>query len=205
VYALSTAPPALVASIRSTAAADGTPIVSLRASPTLRLVIRLDHPVAQLHQGRLVPLISLVGRRLQGRGWEVVAVDGRGEQVRYERGLPHGAGGEGWIRPDLDGCDPSFQVFGRPVVPGFSSDPRCAGDPPAPAAHPADVGGAVVGLSFPLTVAIDGQRVVAEVNGARYASRLMFPGSTTVGSAVLRTATTLVVTLAGVPVALARA
>jgi hypothetical protein len=204
-YAPSTAPPALVAAIRSIAASDGTPIVSLRAAPTLRLVVRLDHPVAELHQGRLVPLMRLVGERLQGRGWEVVAVDRRGEQLRYERGLPIGVGGEGWIRPDLDGCDPSFQVMGRPAVPLFSSTPRCAGDPPAPATHPSDVGGAVVGRSFPLTVAIVGQRVVAEVNGARYASRLMFPGPTTVGSAVLRTNTSLVVTLAGIPVALARA
>jgi hypothetical protein len=203
VHALATPRPALVAAIRTIAASDGTPIVSLRAAPTLRLVVRLDHPIAELHQGRLVPLINLVGQRLQGHTWQVVAVDRSGARLRSAGGRPNG--GAEWIRPDLDGCDASYAVVGRPAVLHFSSDPRCAGDPPAPAAHPSDVGGAVVGRSFPLTVAIVGQRVVAEVNGARYASRLMFPGSTTVGSAVLRTSMSLVVTLAGIPVALARA
>jgi hypothetical protein len=197
------APPAIVSAVRATALAEGLPIVSLRGAPSLRLVVRLDHPIAQLRSGRLVPLVDQLGERLKGASWELVAVDRHGRRLRQSRGFPNG--GEAWIRPDLDGCDPSFVIVGRPIVPLFSSDPRCAGDPAAPSGHPSDVGGAVAGKPFPLTVAVDGPRLLAEVDGRRYSSRPLFGTTSTVGTAVLRRDGTLLVTLGATPVVLAAA
>jgi hypothetical protein len=113
-------------------------------------------------------------------------------------------GGEAYIRPDLDGCDPSFVVVGRVVASMFGGDPLCAGDAPAPAGHPVDVGGAQPGVAFPLTVAVSGPRLYALVDDRRYASSrgvyLASPG----GTATLRCTGQLVFTVAGTTVVLRR-
>jgi hypothetical protein len=196
-------PPAVLAAVRATAVAEGLPIVSLRGAPSLRLVVRLDQPIAELRAGRLVPLVRQLGERLPGARWELVAVDRRGRRLRQSRGFPNG--GEAWIRPDLDGCDPSYVIIGRPIMSPFSNDPRCAGDPAAPVGRASNVDGAVVGKPFPLTVAADGLRLLAEVDDRRYASRPLLGTTSTVGAAVLRRDGTLLVTLGATPVVLAPA
>jgi hypothetical protein len=195
------APASVVAAVRSAAAKEGLPIVSLQRSPSLRVVVRLDRPVAQLRRGSLFQLIRAVAP-LQGKRWDVVAVDRRGAKIRESRGF--GNGGSAYIRPGLDGCDPSFVPVGRPVMPMFGSDPLCAGDAPAPAGHPVDVGGAQPGVAFPLTVAVSGQRLYALVNDQHYESSRGFYSASPVGSATLRSAGQLVFTVAGTTVVLRR-
>jgi hypothetical protein len=196
-------PPALVAAVRTAAASEGLPIVSLRSSrldPTLKIVVRLDHPVAQLRRGVLVPLVRTLGTRAGDVRWFMTAVDRTGARLRVAGGFPNG--GQAWIRSDLDGCDPSYAVFGGPAIGLFASDPRCAGDPAADPAHPVDVGGAQVGRAFPLTVAVKGLQLFALVNGTFYASKPGFYPSSPVGQAVLRANGQLVESIGGVPVVL---
>jgi hypothetical protein len=202
-YATPPPPPALVAAVRTAAAREGLPIVSLgssRVDPTLRIVVRLDHPVAQLRRGALVPLVRALSTRAHRTRWQMTAVDRTGARLRFAGGFPNG--GEAWIRRDLDGCDPSYAIVGRPVIGLFASDPRCAGDPAANPAHPVDVGGAQVGRPFPLTLAVKGLQLYALVNGTFYASKPGFYPSSPVGQAVLRANGQLVVSLGGVPVVL---
>jgi hypothetical protein len=196
-------PPALVAAVRTAAASEGLPIVSLRSSrldPTLKIIVRLDHPVAQLRRGALLPLVWTLGTRARGVRWFMTAVDRNGARLRVAGGFPNG--GQAWIRGDLDGCDPSYVIVGRPVIGLFASDSRCAGDPAANPAHPVDVGGAQVGHPFPLTVAVKGLQLFALVNGRFYASTPGFYPASPVGQATLRANGQLVVSLGGVPVTL---
>jgi hypothetical protein len=205
VYSTAPPPPALVAAVRMAATSEGLPIVSLRSSrldPTLKIVVRLDHPVAQLRRGALVPLVRTLGTRAGDVRWFMTAVDRRGAKLRIAGGFP--SGGEAWIRSDLDGCDPSYVIVGRPAIGLFASDPRCAGDPAANPAQPVDVGGAQVGRSFPLTLAAQGLRLFALVNGKFYASKPGFYPPSPVGQAMLRANGQLVVSLGGMPVVLAR-
>ena len=199
--AMSATPVTVVAAVRAAAVLEGLPIVSLERSPTLRVVVRLDRPVAQLREGSLTPLLRAV-TRVPGARWDVVAVDRGGKRIRESRGLAHG--GSAFIRPDLDGCDPSFAVLGRPARPMFASDPICAGDPAAAAAHPVDVGGASVGTAFPLTVATRGQRLYALVNDVLFESDPLVVLPAPIGRATLESPEDLVFAVSATIVVLHR-
>jgi hypothetical protein len=196
------APASAIAAVQTAAVRARLPIVSLRSTPSLRIVVRLDRPVAQLRRGSLLVVlhaISPVGLR----SWDLVAVDRNGVKIRESRIF--GAHGEAYIRPDLDGCDPSYAVLGQPVTPMFGSDAICAGAPAAPVAHPVDVGGARVGETFPLALAVRGQRLYAMVNRHLYTSPPGLYLTAPVGTATLRSERELVAVIGGVVVTLERA
>jgi hypothetical protein len=177
------------AAVRAAASAKDLRVVSLRTSPSLRVVVRLDRPVVQLRRGALVPLLRAVVR-LNRVPWDVEAINGTGTRLRESTARANG--GSAFIRPDLAGCDPSFTATGPVSVGMFGSEPNCVGDPAAPPDHPVDVGGVSVGATFPLTVAINAQRVYALVNGVLYASQPVLTSVGPVGRATMRGASRLV-------------
>jgi hypothetical protein len=190
------AAPALIASVRAAAARGGVQIVSLstnRLDPTLKVVVRLDRPVAQLRRGALVPIVRTLSAKSSQLRWQFRAVGPSGATLRLASGYAHG--GSAWIRDDLDGCDPSLVVVGRPAIGLFGSEPHCAGDP---VSHPAAVGGARIGQAFPLALATRGLQLYALVNGTFYASppQLGLPLAP-VGQATLRRDGTLSLSLGG--------